>query len=285
MSESSTHPLQELGFTAMESAIYAALLRHGPGTGYAIAKAIGKPPANVYKSVRSLAAKGAIQADSGGGQSWRPVPVDERMEALEARFAARSAKARAALVQLQRPSADIGVYNLEDEQQVLARARRMLASAQSVALLDLFPGPLEQLRDPIEEAAGRGVAIGVKAYAPAELCGVRVVVERGQDTLGFFPGGQWLNVVVDSQEMLVSVLRDQGEVVQAIWSESPFLAMAFQSGLVHELLFTELLGSVPAEQRSEPLEAAIIKLEGLFSDQQPGYQRVHSLLTGATPCT
>ena len=42
--------LMQIGFTQLESEVYLYLLTEGAHTGYAVAKAIGKAVANVYKS-------------------------------------------------------------------------------------------------------------------------------------------------------------------------------------------------------------------------------------------
>ena len=43
--------LTPFGFTPTESLVYEVLLRNGPGTGYAIARAAGLARANVYLSL------------------------------------------------------------------------------------------------------------------------------------------------------------------------------------------------------------------------------------------
>jgi sugar-specific transcriptional regulator TrmB len=61
-----TKILTELGFTALESMIYLALIDNPPMTGYGISKIICKPVANTYKAIESLSAKGAVLCENSG---------------------------------------------------------------------------------------------------------------------------------------------------------------------------------------------------------------------------
>jgi len=53
-----TLDLTTFGFTPTESLIYEVLLRGGPGTGYAVARAAGLARANAYGALEGLVQKG-----------------------------------------------------------------------------------------------------------------------------------------------------------------------------------------------------------------------------------
>src|ERR687890_519097 len=64
--------LTSFGFTPTESLVYEVLLRHGPGTGYAIARAAGLARANAYSALEGLVAKGAARVEGGRPRQYRP---------------------------------------------------------------------------------------------------------------------------------------------------------------------------------------------------------------------
>ena len=64
--------LTPFGFTPTESRMYAALVRHGPGTGYALAQATGLARANAYSALEGLVAKGAARVDGDRPKRYRP---------------------------------------------------------------------------------------------------------------------------------------------------------------------------------------------------------------------
>ena len=65
--------LTSFGFTPTESLVYEVLLRHGPGTGYAIARSAGLARANAYSALEGLVSKGAARVETTGRpRRYRP---------------------------------------------------------------------------------------------------------------------------------------------------------------------------------------------------------------------
>src|SRR5262245_37662340 len=98
--EERVRTLVELGFTALEAEAYVCLLRESPATGYRVAQLLGRPAAGIYKTLESLAGKGAALIHEDASRLYRAVPVDELLARLERRFAARRADAARALSEL-----------------------------------------------------------------------------------------------------------------------------------------------------------------------------------------
>jgi sugar-specific transcriptional regulator TrmB len=66
--------LERFGFTPTESKAYASLVRHGPSTGYALARAIGVARANAYQALDSLVRRGAARRASTIPAQYSAVP-------------------------------------------------------------------------------------------------------------------------------------------------------------------------------------------------------------------
>ena len=96
----------DLGLTAAEAEVYTCLVRTGVRTGYRVAKALGKPAANVYQALRSLRAKGAIVVDEGETQQCRAVAPAELLDRLEREFRATRRRAADAFSRLPVPAPD-----------------------------------------------------------------------------------------------------------------------------------------------------------------------------------
>jgi len=144
---------EHLGLSRLEAEIYVYLLENPPSTGYRIAKAIGRSKTNVYQAVEGLAAKGAVLVSEGELRLCTAVPPEELLDQMERGFQDRKALALNEVRSLIRPQAGGGsIYRLSSLDQVYERARRMLAVAEQTAYIDLYPGPLAQLRGAIEQA-------------------------------------------------------------------------------------------------------------------------------------
>lgn len=231
--------LGPFGFSETEALIYAFLLKQGPATGYAVGQGIGKPTANVYKAMSSLAAKGALTVVEGGVRLCQAVPPEELLARMERTFVERKALALDHLRQIRAEAGDDRIYQLKDPAQVLARARTMLGRARQIALLDIFPGPFQALEAELRQALDRGVRVAVQTYAPATLPGADLVRNELDPTILENWPGQQLSLVVDASEYLIALLSPDGtRVHQAIWSASPFLACMQHNHLACELMLT-----------------------------------------------
>jgi sugar-specific transcriptional regulator TrmB len=287
VSPSATQSLVDLGLTGTEAEVYTALLQESPATGYAIAKALGKPVANVYKGIQTLHEKGVVAVDEGETRLCRPVPLEELLERLEREFRGRRDRARVALAELPGPALDARVYHMRSREQVLERARRMLASATRVALLDVFPEPFELLRGDIREAAQRGVEVAAKVYAPAELPAVELVLgARAREIRDRWPG-EWLNVVADGAQLLLALLRPgSGGVVQAVYSGSPYLSWVVHSSMACELGYAALERDLEATGADlSALRRTLQRTRRFFAPDAPGYRLLLQALRPAPSST
>jgi hypothetical protein len=142
-------------------------------------------------------------------------------------------------------------------------------------VLDLFPGPLAELRPAIAAAAARGVRVVVKAYTPSRIERVKVVVHpRGQTLLKRWPG-QWLNLVTDGRELLLAFLtRDGKGVNQALWSDSTYLSWVYHSAVGSEMILAAVEQSLERGATGAELRKLIRTHYSLFQPSLPGYQEL-----------
>ena len=270
--DDSIQALVDLGFTGLEAEVYTALLAESPTTGYRVAQALGKAVANTYKAIASLEAKGAVLVDEGESRVCRPVPPDELLARLGRSFAERRERAAGALARFREAPADDRVYQMRSREQVMERARQMLERAERIALLDVFPGPLEVLRPDLERAAARGIDVALKIYAPAEIAGAETILSaRGAQVLGRWPG-EWVNLVVDGAEHLLAFLAPDGDGVnQAVWSGSAYLSWVYQSAVSGELILARLEDRIERGAGAARLREELSGLERFRGLDAPGY--------------
>lgn len=234
--------LVDAGFNQLEATAYVALLKESGSTGYRISQIIGKPAANTYKALDSLVRKGAALVDgSGRGRVYMGVPVGEYLEGMKQNIEAKRQALEKELADLGGATIEQGLYRLTNAEQVYTRVRKMLHEARSVMLFDIWPAPLENLRPDLERAAKRGVKILVKTYAPVEVAGCEVFApEKEAEQIRVWKG-DWLIVVADCQEFVVSLLEKSGPgVLEALWSSNDYLALLTHNWVLQELTLTRL---------------------------------------------
>lgn len=256
--EDCVQALTKLGFTPLEAEIYAFLVQESPVTGYRVAQALGKPAANVYKAIEALEAKGAVLIDQGSNRVCRAVPTEELLSQLDRAFQQRRSQAAEALAELRGAEQDDRVYQLRSREQIFERCRSMLARCKRLALFDLFPDPLEELRADIEATAARGVQITLKAFLPTEIPGVEIVLNpRGPDVMAQYPV-QWIILLIDGAELLIASLdANRKDIHQAIWSSSVTLSWIFHCSFAAEIMSATLMNQIDSGASLEELRAAV----------------------------
>lgn len=228
--------LTALGFTETEALVYCELLKASPATGYRLAQAVGKAPANTYQALSALVQKGAAMVDESGGKSFRAVPPAELLSAMAGAFESRRKAAAEALERLATPSGDDRIYQLKSADQAMQRALAMIEAAREVVMFDLFPEPLEALRQALEAAAARGVTVAGTSYGPTADVPAPFIVSRGADYVFRRWPGQQVVVVADAREHLAALLSHDGrQVLHGVWSDSAWLACAHHNGLACEV--------------------------------------------------
>ena len=214
-----TLDLTTFGFTPTESLIYEVLLRGGPGTGYAVARAAGLARANAYGALEGLVQKGVARVEEGRPKRYRPEPP----AALLARILDRQGQA---LDEVSRSLEEISVpetptlVELSSARGALQIASREAARATSRILLHAPPDAFPPLTPSLRKAGGSGVALSLSATAPVELPFAEVLVAEATPE---WPGQPFL-LVVDGRSALLA--SREGDRVVGHWGTAPTLVAA-----------------------------------------------------------
>jgi len=266
--------LRELGFNDLEADVYLFLLSSPPLTAYKVGRALGRPTANVYKAVESLARRGAVLVEEGEQRVCRAVPVGALSRQLERVFRSSLEQAQAALAGLERAQADERVYKLESTPRLFARCEEMLAHAERIAVVDAFPRALERLTPWIAAACKRGVEVFVEAYAPAKIPGAKVVLAPSSQQVLEHWRSEQLNVVVDGREHLLALLSsDLTEIRQAVWSNSLYLSCLHHAGRLCEHTLVAAMEQASLNRPDEVLR--LLREHGFFiKSEVPGQQEL-----------
>ena len=233
--------LESLGLTQIEALAYAYLVANPSSTGYRVSRGIGKPTANVYRALESLGRKGAVLQDRAASPAFRALAPDDLLARLEDQFMQRKARAARELSALQPDEGDERVYALKSLDQVLVRARILLASARRVSFVDSVHDVAAMLVTEIQDARQRGTRVLLRSRPVplfAEPTPDRAVAGH-PDTLidsvrapGTAPS---VRVVTDAREVLLAWFSlEGGKVREASWTRSTFFARGMHEALASE---------------------------------------------------
>ncbi|MGE0439562.1 MAG: TrmB family transcriptional regulator [Gemmatimonadales bacterium] len=202
--------LTGFGFTPTESLAYEVLVRGGPGTGYAIARAAGLARANAYSALEGLVQKGAARVEPGRPKRYRPEPpatliariVDTQAQALDTLSAVLdqiSVPPSPTLVEIDSTRGALQLLSHE-----IARAE---AKVRALVPGDGFPALTPALR----KAAAGGVALELGTMGTIELPFATVATIA---PVSDWPG-EPLVAVIDQRGALIAART--GDAVSGHW--------------------------------------------------------------------
>jgi sugar-specific transcriptional regulator TrmB len=211
--------LTPFGFTPTESLVYEVLLQHGPGTGYAIARAAGLARANAYSALEGLVSKGAARVELGRPKQYHP----EAPATLIARISNNHGNALDQLSsnldgmsRAQSPT----VVEIDSGRAVLQLITHDVTRANnSVVLLappDAYPLLAPALRRPV--SAGARVALWSIAPVHLEFSEVGVLAQEPS-----WPGMPIISAVDDRSAIIGG---RNGSEVKGHWSSAPWFVAA-----------------------------------------------------------
>jgi sugar-specific transcriptional regulator TrmB len=216
----STIDLTSFGFTPTESLVYEVLLKHGPGTGYALARAAGLARANAYSALEGLVTKGAARVEGGRPRRYRPEPPAGLIARISNNHGMALERLSRELDGIAAPS-ESSIVEIDSGRAVLQLLSHDIArSTRSVELLappDAFPLLAPALRRPL--SAGIPVSLWSTGPVSGDVgSDVAVIAELS------WPGMPILAVIDDRSAIVGS---RQGSEVQGYWSSAPsFIAAA-----------------------------------------------------------
>jgi Cd2+/Zn2+-exporting ATPase len=196
--------LAALGLTEYEAKVYLALLSENPATGYQISKSSGVPRSMVYEALGRLEARGAaLKSEDEKATLYRPVSPATLLDRYEREARERTKALRSELLPLYNREESGRLWNFSGRREALAYAGDLIDGATSELMLVLTDADVLALRVRLEEAHGRGIALGVILTGDAAFDLGQVVRHPKRET-ELHRMEETLIVVRDEREFLIA---------------------------------------------------------------------------------
>jgi sugar-specific transcriptional regulator TrmB len=241
--------LLKLGFSEYETKAYLALLGKSPVSGYELAKQSGVPRSMIYEVAGKLTARGAAMSlHSGNVTRYTPVSPSEFLDQLQQEHENLIGALKEELTSLaDAPIPDLDyVWNIEGDENILARAAEMIDQAGKQIYLALLPVTFPALEPALKRAVGRGVRTVLYTTAALDLPGAEIAVAHvSEETLGQ-ARGLGLILVTDGEEVLIGE-RLSGTQARASWTGSSLLVFIAEHHLRTDLYLPEILARLGSQ--------------------------------------
>ena len=233
--------LVEIGFSEYEAKAYLALLKESPATGYQLSKTSAVPRSMIYEVLGKLTARGAAMTlRKGDSTQYAPIPADEFLDQLLEEQEELIVSLKGDLAHLTSAPDLEYVWNIEGEENILAKAEEMIDQAKSRIYLALLPITFLELRPALVEATERGVRVAIYTTDELDLPGGQVVVASTSEEALSQAGGLGLILVIDGEEVLIGEWLTANQA-RASWTSSPLLVFIAEHHLRTDLYLPQIL--------------------------------------------
>jgi sugar-specific transcriptional regulator TrmB len=224
--------LQAVGLNKYEAEAYAALLRHGPLTGYELGKRSEVPLSRSYEVLERLAGKGLALLQPGDPPRYAAEAPEQLLGRLRIESSTRLDALAEALAELAQPRRRDGFWVARGRGPIIAQARSLIEGAARSIAISIDPAHAQELEGPLAQARASG-----RRVEPA-----RATAAPGSSEV--------IALLVDEREALVGTLAP-ADSCQAVQSANPGLVAAIGRLFTPTRLTMPLLGGRGMEQAGE----------------------------------
>lgn len=217
--------LTPFGFTATESLVYTVLLRLGPSTGYAVARAARVARANAYSALEGLVMRGAASRTPPPNRPARYRPTDP--QSLLARLSLAQGEA---LDRLSRELRDISHPG--------EPVTREVAGSRAVAnlVMQLVARANQRVEGIVTAELWRPTLPGWRRAGERAQIDVRMTGDRPADAPDWLKSAsddastlRGTILVIDESQLILT--SGEGEAVAGVWSSHPLIVMLARRAL------------------------------------------------------
>lgn len=240
--------LEKLGFTGNEARAYLALSQSYPATAYEVANRAGLPRANAYTVLRTLEAKGAVQAVNESPVRYAPLNPEDYFGIHAQRTQALCAAVAKRVAAQSRADEDSFMWFYEGDEAIHRKTVELIDQARERVWIK-GPRPLiEPLLPSLKGACERGVQVVIVAFGEQiEALKVhrRMEVLPHEGDAGLFRGATavMLTMATDFNGVLIAT-HTPGAPASASYARNRSVIYVVQTLLLHEFYLAEMYATI-----------------------------------------
>jgi sugar-specific transcriptional regulator TrmB len=225
--------LKYLGLSQYEITCYLTLAAQHPLNGSRISRISGIARSRVYDVLRNMVRKGFV-LEVGPGR-YVPLPPEELYKHLQRQFDVGLDTLKE---KLDGHPADLSyefIWMIRGYEQVISKAKEMIAAARSEIYVRLFPPSAQRLQMDLTRAQQKGVEIRYIAMGDFPPTGDIQVTHPGGEDLVKTIGGRSFDIITDKSEALVGIFEEGREDDSPInWTRNRWFVIANRDSLRHD---------------------------------------------------
>jgi sugar-specific transcriptional regulator TrmB len=228
--------LTHLGLSENEAKAYTALLSENPLSAYEVAKKSGIPSSKIYEVMRKLDNRSMVQSIHGErSRGFVPVPPNEFINNYRSEMEESLDTLNTELSEL-KAGIDISyTWHIKEYDSLLLKARRMINTAESTLLIQVWSEEMSSLYEALENAEKRGVKIAILHYGATNLKVGQIYKHPIEGSIFSEKNSRGFAMVGDSKEAMLGKIS--GRNLDMIWSMNEGFVLMAEDYIRHDIYF------------------------------------------------
>src|SRR5262245_2786450 len=201
--------LQQVGLNKYEAEAYAALLQHGPLTGYELGKRSGVPLSRSYEILERLTVKGLALVQPGEPPRYAAESAEQFLARTRSATTATLDALSSALAELGPSALAEGFWVVRGQESIIAQVNSSIGQAQRTVAIHVAPAYSSSFAEALAAARGRGCRViqpRIEALV-SEPAPVLLVIDEREALVGTLTPADRAQAVVGANRGFVAVLN------------------------------------------------------------------------------
>ena len=221
------------GLSGTELTAYLTLLNRGPLNGSQVSRYSGVTRANAYDALRSLKLKDFVIENEDG--LFAPLPSEEFLKRIRQRCNLELSALEEKVASAGNESSYEYIWTLRGYDEVMAKAKSMIAAAGTDLYVCFYPTEAERLDPELIKAVQRGVSVKYVSMGEPINKFDRQVIHHNSDSIRMNNKGRVFDLVRDKSEVLVGVFRTEDVDDSPInWAQSNWFVHSVRESVRHD---------------------------------------------------
>ncbi|MBU5590202.1 TrmB family transcriptional regulator [Clostridium sp. MSJ-4] len=236
--------LKNFNFTESESKVYISLLKNGAGTGYEISKNSSVPRSKVYNILEILMDKGCVVISKKTNPvNYSAVPIDEFINNIKSNVDQSLGEVKKELISYNQTMDLDNMWYIRGYKNIFNKCKNLLNSAKKDVYIQVWKEDIDNVYEELKSLEERVDEVVIILYSANNDYDVnlRSFYKHGfeKDMLEE-SGGRWVNIVVDSNEMIFGHIQNDKNA-EVIWTQSKPMVFLAKENIRHDAYCLKLI--------------------------------------------
>jgi len=239
---------QQFGISPQEARAYFALLEQDNVTGYTLSKNAGIPSSKIYGILGRLLARQFIIATATRPVKYIPRKPDEILAAIKKEFddSLKALGSDMNRIYNNQTKRELVTWNITKRADVFRKVRELVDQATDTIFLATWTKELRPIRQALERAVQRGVALSTVVYGATNFNLATVYRHQPSDYPLRERGLRRFVFAADGNRAVIANFSGDNSG-SGLWTENTGLVMLFRDFIIHEIYIIKIQEALPRQ--------------------------------------